>query len=209
VIVITPAGRCARSHALDFVFRACWRNSALAETGDEGFHMLVKAAERILLDIAKHRDVTLPLDLNARIRPEKRGHVHQRLNKTYNFLKHADRDFDDEVPVHDLPRLNAILLLVVIHHYITLLQETTSHMTLHISFMYAAIPGVFIIPKTNRPAFEEAMSGIADMTPGQFFSTVDTVKALFAPQFDEEKARDTADGHDYYDTPFAELDKSK
>jgi len=170
-------------------------------------HMLVQSADKVLIDIANHDKKPLAFDWAEYIRPEKKKYFFNRFREMYNFFKHADKDVDTELPVHDIAGFNVITLFVAIQNYRGLFGEITSHMALHNMFVQAVMPGIFTseMQPDKLAIFEAGLEGIKTMTPAEFFSLTTEFKRQFAPHFDQERASDTQDVVDFYCTSFAEL----
>lgn len=68
-------------------------------------HLTAMACRELLIAVAKHRGVALPLDASKYVRPEYRKEWDRAAVKVYNFLKHGDRDPNDTLPAGDLSRI--------------------------------------------------------------------------------------------------------
>ena len=69
-------------------------------------HVLVHSADKLLIDIAKKRGRKLRLDWESYIKPEYHKEFFDRYRAAYNYFKHADKDFDDNLPIVDIMNLN-------------------------------------------------------------------------------------------------------
>lgn len=55
-------------------------------------HVLVMAADELIRSVAKHEGLTLQLEIEAYIKPDRLKEYREAKNWAYNFFKHADRD---------------------------------------------------------------------------------------------------------------------
>lgn len=74
-------------------------------------HLLVHSAGKILIDLAKQKGHELRVDWELYINDEYHDEFFKRHRETYNYLKHADRDFATDLPVHDIAMTNVMNLL--------------------------------------------------------------------------------------------------
>jgi len=74
-------------------------------------HVLVHSADKLLIDMANKRGRQLRLDWESYIKPEFHKEFFAKHRASYNYFKHADKDFNDDLPVFDIMRLNVITLL--------------------------------------------------------------------------------------------------
>ena len=122
--------------------------------------------------------------------------------ETYNFFKHADRDFDKELSVPDLAPINIAFLFVCAENYRKLFEEDTDHMLLISGFMQVIAPNIFDLP--NPEAHEEHMATLANSTPEDFFTEAFKPNRRF-PDIQVEITVDLADNGTLYQTPVLEL----
>jgi hypothetical protein len=90
-------------------------------------HLLVHSADKMLVDIARKRGKLLRMDWEDYIKPEFHTAFFRRHRKTYNYFKHADDDFADDLPVHDIAMMNAMQLFVASMNYRSVFEEATDH----------------------------------------------------------------------------------
>jgi hypothetical protein len=176
--------------------------------GEDPFaiHLLVQSADKVITDYAARANKTLTADFAAHIRPEKRKEAYAVLRETYNYLKHADSDWDKLLGVQDLVRLNAITLFACVANFGAVFGETTDHMRLIIALNSMLFPD--ILKEETLPAeFKKALDSLANTTPADMFDIIQEFKALVLPNLSSERTADLADIGDFYDTPFAELQK--
>jgi hypothetical protein len=170
-------------------------------------HMLVQSADKLLIDISKKSGRTLKLDWVEFIKPEKLDFFFRIYRKTYNFFKHADHDFGQDLPIHDIAGFNIIALFVAIQNYHALFGSYTGHMALHNMFVQAVMPGIFRVEMNPQQAvaYDDLLKKLATMTPREFFSIVTEYMNLYAPTFDAERFEDTKDAQEFYASTFEVL----
>ena len=113
---------------------------------------LVQSADKLLIDISKKSGRTLKHDWVEFIKPEKLDFFFRTYRKTYNFFKHADHDFGQDLPVHDITGFNIIALFVAIQNYHALFGSYTGHMAFHNMFVQAVMPGIFRVEMNPQQA---------------------------------------------------------
>jgi hypothetical protein len=107
-------------------------HSAIRMTLDEedafAINMLAQAADKVLLDMLKHARIDDPTEFEDRIVPEHRSEFFSAYRRTFNFLKHAKKDYAEQLPVYDLVAGNEFLLFFNVIRYHRLFSEYTTHM---------------------------------------------------------------------------------
>ncbi|WP_156807948.1 hypothetical protein [Henriciella marina] len=88
-------------------------------------------------DLAKHRGVSVAA-FDGLIKPEFRKEWRRIHNETYNFLKHADRDPESSIGLHDLPGTNRLLTLLNCQTFSDLFGKLTHHSWLFYIYMAVA-----------------------------------------------------------------------
>ena len=167
-------------------------------------HLLVHSADKILIDLAKQKDHELRIDWELYIKDEYHDEFFKRHRETYNYFKHADRDFATDLPVRDIALTNAMNLFITIVNYLHMFGEGTHHMALFLTFAVALMPKI-IVPKDIRGV--ELLKGARDMqsmTPADFFRTFEEHREGL-PSFYPEVAEDIEDVTDFYHLTFLEL----
>jgi hypothetical protein len=89
--------------------------------------------------------------------------------ETYNFLKHAYNDHDQELHVGSIAESNILQLAVCIANYHALFGEHTDHMRLLFTFAKLVMPEGLVTPD-QRAVFDAAVPKLADMRFGEFFN---------------------------------------
>jgi hypothetical protein len=165
-------------------------------------HLLIHSAEKMLMDVSKRTGKKLVFNWEDYLEKGKASEFFNFHRETYNFLKHADRDFDKELSVPDLAPINIAFLFVCAENYRKLFDEDTDHMLLISRFMQVIAPNVFDLP--NPEAHEEHMAALGNSTPEAFFTEGLKPNPLF-PDIQDEARFDRADNGTLYQTPIPQL----
>jgi hypothetical protein len=98
----------------------------------------VHSAEKLLIDLAKKKNRELRVDWELYIKPKYQKKFFARHRAAYNYFKHADKDFDDDLAVRDIMRLNVMTLFICVANYQQVFGgEITHHMALLMAFVMA------------------------------------------------------------------------
>ena len=168
-------------------------------------HLLVHSADKILIDLAKQKGHELRIDWELYIKDEYHGEFFKRHRETYNYFKHADRDFATDLPVRDIAMTNAMNLFITVVNYGHMFGGViTDHMRLFLTFTVALMPQI-IVPTDIRGV--ELLRGARDMqgmTPSEFFEMFEGHPEALS-KFYQEAAKDVEDLIDFYHLTFSEL----
>lgn len=119
-------------------------------------HTVVMACERLILEIARKRDVSVEWDYKIWIKDEKRREFEKTIkNKAYNYFHHADEDHDrlyDGPEVENLDSINELQTFLNIHGYVKLAGISEPDFDLYAALVLARHPHLF------RPEFLERHS---------------------------------------------------
>jgi hypothetical protein len=171
-------------------------------------HVLVHSADKLLIDMAKQRGQELRVDWEKYIKPQYHKDFFTRHRAIYNYFKHADKDFEDDLPIRDIMRLNVMTLFICIGNYNELFQEITHHMALLLVFVMALSPEVI---RPNMPQgvdLLDILPSFQGMTPGEMFTTFENNMSVL-PSFIGEASEDREDIQDFYNLSFEELRAGK
>jgi hypothetical protein len=171
-------------------------------------HLLVHSADKILIDLANQNGHELRVDWELYIKDEYHGEFFKRYRETYNYFKHADRDFATDLPVRDIAMTNVMNLFITVVNYEHMFSELTQHMLLFQIFIFALMPEM-IVPTDIRGV--ELLKGVRDMqsmTPGDFFRTFEEHPEAL-PNFYPEASKDVEDLTHFYHLTFRELREGK
>jgi len=172
-------------------------------------HLLAHSADKMLIDIAKKRGQELRVDWKDYIKPEYHKVFFKRNRETYNYFKHADTDFDDDLPIANIMQMNVMTLFITVANYVQLFGETTDHITLFNVFVMALMPE--IIRPTARKGIEllKGLHDFENMTPAQCFEVFENNMGVTLPRYLSEAAKDREDIVEFYNLSFLELRAGK
>ena len=171
-------------------------------------HLLVHSADKILIDLANQNGHELRVDWQLYIKDEYHDAFFKRYRETYNYFKHADRDFATDLSVRNIAMTNVMNLFITVVNYRHMFGECTHHMALFQIFIFALMPEI-IVPTDIRGV--ELLKGLRDMqsmTPADFFQTFEEHPDAL-PNFYPEVAKDVEDLTDFYHLTFRELREGK
>jgi hypothetical protein len=134
-------------------------------------HVLVHSADKLLIDMAKSRGRKLRVDLETYIKPEYRKEFFEKHRTLYNYFKHADKDFDVDLPVCDIMKRNVMTLFISVANYSELFGETTYHMILHMVFVIALAPEIIRPTAMQGVELLKSSPDFETMTPDELFTT--------------------------------------
>jgi hypothetical protein len=167
-------------------------------------HMLVQSADKLLNDMARKQNKILRVHWEDYIKEEYKTPFFKRHRAIYNYFKHADEDFADDLPVHDIMMMNLMQLFVATANYVALFGATTYHMAFFQIFIVNVSP--HLVTK-DAPMHDELMKNIRmtqTMTPAEFFRMFEENPSAL-PNYLSEIATDLQDITDFYHVSFAGL----
>jgi hypothetical protein len=167
-------------------------------------HLLVHSADKILIDLAKQKGHELRIDWELYINDEYHNEFFKRHRETYNYFKHADRDFATDLPVRDIAMTNAMNLFITVVNYEHMFGERTHHMRLFLMFAVALMPQIIVPADIRGVEFLKGVRDMQGMTPSEFFRTFKEHPETL-PNFYQEAAKDVEDLTDFYHLTFSEL----
>jgi hypothetical protein len=167
-------------------------------------HLLIQSADKMLIDLAKHRGEELRVDWTLYIKPEYHKQFFERMRATSNFLKHANKDFADNLPVHDIMMINVSSLFICVANYAKLFSEQTDHMTLFNIFVMNIFPQTINPEAVGHTELLKNLGMTQGMTPRAFFETFEENHNVL-PKYEAEVAKDLEDTADFYRLSFREL----
>lgn len=101
-------------------------------------HVLVMAADEMILQVAEARKVALTLDYRIYVKDEYHKDYRDQVRKAYNWFKHADRDANDEYTgpsSKNLAQVNEIQTLVNVKSYTEIGGALTKIFTDYLLFL--------------------------------------------------------------------------
>lgn len=170
-------------------------------------HVLVQSADKLLTDIAKKCGRELHVDWESYVKSEFHKQFFLKHRAIYNYFKHADKDTNDELPVHDIMRLNVITLFICVANYVKVFGEMTNHMTLLMVFAAALAPELINPREMVGSTLLSNVHSFEGMTPKEMFGAFNNISMF--PHYAREVALDIQDIIDFYHLSFAELHVGK
>ncbi|SCB37664.1 hypothetical protein GA0061098_1007158 [Bradyrhizobium shewense] len=181
--------------------------------GEDPFaiHLLIQSADKLILDIARKRNVSLAFDWEHVIKKEHQREFFQLYRETYNFFKHADKG-SERLPVHNIAEGNAAQLSIVIENYLTLFGSATAHMTAFRWFARLWKPSWFfqsiedLLPQDRAQELLKAWTVMRNGRPQEFFAAAFAKGVWNTAALEEERNLDFADNIEFYSTRFVDMD---
>lgn len=136
---LAPRRRITKKQAVRHLIHAAVRLIAAAED-PFAVHLIIQSADKLLIDLSKKLKKPLAHDWVENIKDEYRTPLVAVFRETYNFLKHADKDHDEELHVGSIAESNVLQLAVCIANYHSLYDELTDHMNILFGFAKLVMP---------------------------------------------------------------------
>jgi hypothetical protein len=171
-------------------------------------HLLVHSADKILIDLAKQNGHELRVDWGLYIRDEYHDEFFKRHRETYNYFKHADRDFAMDLPVRDIGMTNVLNLFITVVNHEHMFSERTCHMALFLTFISVLMPEIIVPTDVRGVELLKSARDMRGMTPADFFRTFEEHPEVLS-NFYPEAAKDVEDLTDFYHLTFQELREGK
>lgn len=198
---LAPRRRITKKQAVRHLIHAAVRMIAAAED-PFATHLVIQSADKLLIDLSKRLKRPLAHDWVENIKDEYRSPLMAVFRETYNFLKHADNDHDEELHVGSIAESNVLLVAVCIANYQALFGEYTDHMKLLFTSAKLVFPAGFVMPD-QRAVFEAALPKLAGMRFGELFN-MDLWSAPIAtrdfPGLAAERHEDLQDNSELFST---------
>lgn len=200
---LAPRRRITKKKAVRHLIHAAVRMIAAAED-PFAIHLIIQSADKLLIDLSKKLKKPLAHDWVKNIKDEYRSPLMVVFRETYNFLKHADKDHDEELHVGSIAESNVLQLAVCIANYQALFGEYTDHMNLLFTFAKLVFPEGFVTPD-QRAVFDVAHSKLGGMGMrfGEFFNMDlwnDPMVARVMPGLVAERREDLQDNAELFST---------
>ncbi|MGC2221542.1 MAG: hypothetical protein WA624_03825 [Methylocella sp.] len=167
-------------------------------------HLLIHSADKMLIDLAKNRGEELGVDWTLYIKTEYQAAFFEKMRATSNYLKHGNKDFADDLPVHDIMMINVTALFICITNYSKIFREFTNHVMLFYSFMLNIWPQILKPEAVGSTELLKSLRMTEGMTPGEFFKTFEENSQML-PKFYRELSKDLEDTVDFYHLSFRQL----
>jgi hypothetical protein len=167
-------------------------------------HLMIQSADKILLDLAKHKRIELYLDWEARLPKEFHKEFFAEFRRPYNFLKHADKDPDEVVDWDTIADFNLLQLGVCGRHF----EQVFGYSTRHMDILGGVIRLVYFERTEPSPEaraiVENVLSSIAQTSLGAYLRML-LDRGETDPQMAREAAEDLQSSNDFLNLNFASL----
>lgn len=171
-------------------------------------HLIIQSADKLLIDVAASMNKYLEMDWEVYIKDEYQALFFAQYREIYNFLKHAKKDFAEELPIHDIMMMNVMGLFICIINYAELYNVFSDHMRLYMAFIQVLMPKTIKMPDEMRPSLEKTLDNLGNMTPTTYFEAFQEGSHQLLPRLREETLIDLQDILDFYETPLRDLRNS-
>jgi hypothetical protein len=171
-------------------------------------HLLVHSADKLLIDVSKKTGQELKVDWELYIKDEHHKDFFEKHRELYNYFKHADQDFNIELPIQNIAIQNIMNLFISVVNYVSLFKQNTNHMILFQWFIMALRPNFLKQDIPQGSELVKLMHNIENLTPEEYFEIYwENAQGLLP--IAGEKAKDLEDIKDFYRLTFAELRAGK
>jgi hypothetical protein len=169
--------------------------------------LIAHSADKLLIDVAKKKGTYLELDWELYIKDEYHKDFFEDYRQTYNYFKHADKDFTKRLPVYDIAILNVMAVFMCAVNYVKLFEVSSHHVRVYFWFVQLLMPNIVKSPDAKfHEMFQETLEkAFVDNTPAEFFELVSKHATQFSLKTKEETAFDLQDVVNFYRTPISEL----
>ena len=172
-------------------------------------HVFVHSADKLLIDMAKQQGQELHFDWEIYVKPEYHKQFFTKHRAIYNYFKHADKDFDDDLPIiRDIMKLNVFTLAICAANYNKMFGEITSHMVLLPVLVMALFPEMIKPAAVEGATLLDGISSFEGMTAGELFETFENNMSVL-PNYVGELLKDLEDIKEFYLLTFVELRAGK
>jgi hypothetical protein len=202
-----PRRRITKRQAVRHLIHAAVRMIAAAAEDPFAIHLIIQSADKLLIDLSNRLKKPLAHHWVENIKDEYRTPLMAVFRETYNFLKHADKDHDQDLHVGSITESNILQLAVCSANYRALYDELTDHMNLLFTFAKLVMPDAFVSPE-QRPVFDSAVPKLATMRFGEFFNMQlwdDPMVAATMPGLAKERRQDLQDNAELFSTFFGDF----
>ena len=201
-----PKRTITKKEALRHLVHAAIRMIA-AQEDPFATHQIVQSADKLLFDLSEKLGKALALRWDEFVRPEYKTALLQIHRETFNFLKHADKDYDQELFVGEIAHSNVLQLGVCISNYHAIYGEWTEHMQVFFRLVSILSPNAFTGP-VHDELRDNLMPKIGNMTLAQFFNSdlwSDDYARATGMKLNAERAQDLLDMREFHDSKIAAI----
>jgi hypothetical protein len=175
----------------------------VAEEDPFAIHLLIQSADKTSIDLAKRLGRELRVDWTLYIKDEFQKEFFEKHRAIYNYFKHGNRDFDQDLVIENIMTRNLMDLYILIANYNSLFKEKTHHMVLFQIFVLQVYPKIVIPPDHLKETFEQGAKESQHLTPRDFLKRVEDTNTL--PNYFLESFRDRQILGDFYSLTFGEI----
>lgn len=166
--------------------------------------LVVHSADKLLIDSARKMGTYLELDWELYIKDEHHKEFFRSHRQTYNYFKHADTDFTERLPIHDIAGLNVMAVFICAVNYVKLFDVSSHHVRAYFWFVRLLKPELVKHPDpTFQEAFRQALGHLSGATPADLFQIFSSPQ--YGLELDEEKRFDLQDVLDFYSSSITRL----
>jgi len=129
-----------KKHVARLLIHASIRNIFIGECPVAN-HVTAMSGRQVLHEYADAHGIALTHDMRTYLKDKSLLREFESLWKTrYNFFKHADRDYDEEVNIRNISFLNEMETLFNLQKYQQMFGEMTGHMKVFMCFLAVMHP---------------------------------------------------------------------
>jgi len=174
-----------------------------AEEDPFAVHLLIQSADKTLIDVAKKLGKELRVDWELFIKDEHHKEFFTLHRAIYNYMKHGDKDANDEIEIEDIQTRNLLDLYALIANYGATYNTKTRHMHLFQIFVLQLYPDLIVAQGAFKDQLKRSNVDSAYLTPREFFKQVEENHVM--PGLMTERLKDFAVFGDFYSLTFSEI----
>jgi hypothetical protein len=133
-------------------------------------HLICQSCDKLILDLAKHRQIVLQSDWSTLLKPEFARAAFVIFRETYNYFKHADDDADKKLQIRRIVDSNEMSIWMNCVRYRELFGKETFHMLQFVQYMAFKHPNHLNEP--HRTLSLSARNELKGLTRGQVLCVI-------------------------------------
>lgn len=106
-------------------------------------HLIIQSCNKLISDMVKQTKEKPKYDINEYLTEEGQRIFWKYLRRPYNFLKHADRDYEDQLFLKNIIVANELMIMFNILGSQDVDIPNTKHASLFIAYFYGIFPSFF------------------------------------------------------------------
>jgi hypothetical protein len=174
-----------------------------AEEDPFAVHLLIQSADKTLIDVAKKLGKELRVDWELFIKDEHHKEFFSLHRAISNYMKHGDKDANDEIEIEDIQTRNLLDLYALIANYGATYDTKTRHMHLFQIFVLQLYPDLIVAQGAFKDQLERSNVDSAYLTPRELFKQVEENHVTLGLM--TERLKDFAVFGDFYSLTFSEI----